>query len=67
MLPEILKEVYKSPKSTLLGVLAGVAGVLLVVVQGGTGGLDSLDPSELMTSGALLVGMIAGLLKKDKK
>jgi len=66
LIPEALKEIYKSPKSTALGIVAGVAGVLLVVAQGGTEGLDSLDPSELMATGALLVGMVAGFFKKDK-
>lgn len=67
MIPEQLKEIYKSPKSTILGILAGIAGVLIVVVQGGSEGIGSLDAQELMASGALLVGMIVGFFKKDKK
>jgi len=66
MLPEKLKNVMGSPRSTLLGVLAGLAGVLLYVVQAGDEGLSSLDMSELAAEGALLGGMILGFFKKDK-
>ena len=67
LIPERLKEIYKSPKSTLLGALAGAAGVLLVVIQGADGGLESLNTTELASTGVLLAGMILGFFKKDKK
>lgn len=67
MLPERLKEIYRSPKSTLIGVLAGVAGVLLYVVQAGDKGLESLDVGSLIAEATLLGGMLVGFFKRDKK
>jgi len=66
MLPERLKQIYKSPKSTLLGILALVAGLILYAVQVGDGGLESLDPSTTATEAMLLLGMVIGFFKKDK-
>lgn len=63
---ERLKEIYKSPKSTLIGALAGLAGILLFVVQGADQGIDGLNATELVSTGALLVGMVVGFFKKDK-
>ena len=65
MLPERLKEIYRSPKSTLVGILAALSGVIFYITLISDQGLDSLDPAALVAEGSLLVTMIYNFFQSD--
>lgn len=61
-----LREVYASPKSTLVGAAAGVAGIALIIVFGGSDGWENMDWKEIAGLAGAFIAMVAGALKKDK-